>query len=64
MNITIWSRSRRKLVVRVQVWVIWVRILCRVWILVRVGLRTYEAKSDVAALAYSSRLRGVSALRK
>ena len=57
MNLTIWSRSRCMVVVCVHVWVFWVKVLCRVGIL---GLRTYEAKADVAALDYNSRLRGDS----
>ena len=37
MNLTIGSRSRRRVVIRVQVWGFWVRIVCRVRILGRFG---------------------------
>ena len=51
MNWSIGSRSRCRVVVRVQVWVFWVRILRLVRISGRPWLRTYEAKPDFAASA-------------
>ena len=53
MNLTIGSRSRRRVVVWVQVWYFWLKVWCRGWISDRfgrigsdVGRRTYEAKFD------------------
>ena len=37
MNVTIGSRPRRRAVVRVQVWVVWIRSLCRARISGRLG---------------------------
>ena len=63
LNLTIGVRSRRTAVPWVQVWVFWVRTLCRIRMLGRFGraasdFRPYDVKSDVTTLDCNSRSRG------